>query len=147
MTTPAFSRTFAFDAAPGMEKRATAQAAITATGYVGTQLDQGAAAITDMTCVINVEAIDVASNDEVYTFRLIGSNVANRSDGRILAVMQIGAIAGISPETVVAAIGDQLQVLFRTERNRTAFRYIDLHLTVAGTTPSITFNAYLSRQH
>lgn len=147
MTTPAFSRTYAFDASTGMEKRAPAQAAVTTTGYVGTQLDQGAAAITDFVLVLNVEAVDVASNDEVYTFRLIGSNVANRSDGRILAVMQIGAIAGISPETVAAAVGDQLQVLFRSERNRTAFRYIDLHLTVAGTTPSITFSAFLSRQH
>jgi hypothetical protein len=147
MTTPAFSRTYAFDAAPGMEKRAAAQAAVTTTGYIGTQLDQGAAAITDMVLVLNVEAVDVASADEVYTFRVIGSNVANRSDGRILAVMQIGAIAGIAPETVAAAVGDQLQTLFRTERNRTPFRYVDLHLTVAGTTPSINFNAYFSRQH
>jgi hypothetical protein len=147
MTTPAFSRTYAFDAAPGMEKRATAQAAVTATGFIGTQLDQGAAAITDMTAVINVEAVDVATGDERYTFRLVGSNLANRSDGRILATMEIGGLTGFTPETVVAAVGDQLQIEFRTERNRTAFRYVDLHLTVAGTTPSVTFSAFLARQH
>lgn len=145
MTTPAFSRTFAFDAKTGLVKRAVAQAAITATAYVGTQFDQGAAVATDMVCVLNLEACKVSAGNEIYTFRLIGSNVADRSDGQILASMPLGHAGTVGIETRNALAGDQLHIYFRTEKNRTSFRYVDLHVTIAGTSPSITFNAYVTR--
>ena len=145
MTTPAFSRTFAFDASTGLQKRAPASAAVTTTGWQGTQFDQGAASATDMVCVLNVEAIDLASTNEVYTFRLVGSNAADRSDGQVLANFQLGVAATITIESLNTAVGHQEIVYFRTEKNRTAFRYVDLHLTVAGTTPSITYSAFLSK--
>lgn len=138
------SKLFAIDASTGLIKRALAQAAVTATGYIGTQWDQGGAAITDAVCVIQIEAIDVASANEVYTFRITGSNVADRSDAQVLAVAQTGHAATITIETVAGAAGQQLVLRFRTEKNDTAFRYIDLHLIAAGTTPSITFGAYIS---
>lgn len=141
-----YSQVFAADAATGFIKRAVAQAAVTATGYIGTQLDQGAAAATEMTCIINVEAIDIASANEVYTFRIVGSNVADRSDGEVLDVAQLGHAATITIETRSTVAGDRIVMTFRTEKNRTKYRYIDLHLTAAGTTPSITFNAYLSKE-
>lgn len=138
----AFSQTFAYDEAPGYVKRALGSAAVTATAFIGTQLDQGAAALTDMAIIITVEAIDVSSTNETYTFRVVGSNVADRSDGRTLATLYTGIAA--TPETVAGAAGDRLVAMFRTERDRTAYRYIDLHLTAGGTTPSITFGAYLA---
>ncbi len=146
MTTPAFSRTFAFDASTGYEKRAPAQAALTSDGYVGTQLDQGAAAATDMVLVVNVEAIDVAGGDEIYRLRIIGSNVANRSDGTILGTLEIGDGSTIGAfETVDTAVGSQYHLYFRTEKIRTMYRYIDLHLDVTGATASLTFSAYISK--
>lgn len=141
-----FTKIYAIDAATGLIKRAPAQAAVTATGYIGTQYDQQAATATDMVALLNVEAIDIASNDEVYTFRIVGSNVADRSDGEVLAVMQLGRAASITIETRNTAAGDRIVIPFRTEKNRTRYRFVDLHLTVAGTTPSITFNAYFSKE-
>lgn len=141
-----FTKNYAIDAATGLIKRAPASAAITATAYIGDQHDQLAATSTDMVCIINIEAIDIASTNEVYTFRLVGSNVADRSDGEVLAMAIVGDASTITIETRDSAAGDRLVIPFRTEKNRTKFRYVDLHLTAAGTSPSITFNAYISKE-
>lgn len=137
---------FAIDAAPGLIKRELGSAAITATAYIGTQWDQGGAAATDFVCVIDVEAIDVSSANEVYTFRLVGSNVANRSDGQVLDTLILGHAGTITIQAVNTAAGMRFVMRARSELNDTQFRYIDLHLTAAGTTPSITFGAYISKE-
>lgn len=140
-----YAEYFAFDAATGLPKRDPAQAALTASAWVGTQHDQQAATATDAVLVVNIESIDIASSDEVYTFRVVGSNVADRSDGETLAIAQVGKASAIGTgETRDSAAGDRLVVPFRTEKNRTRYRYIDLRLNVAGTTPSIGFNAYIT---
>jgi hypothetical protein len=141
-----FTKIYAIDAATGLIARAPAQAAITATAYIGTQYDQQAATATDMVAVINIEAIDISSTNEVYTFRIVGSNQTNRSDGEVLAMGIVGHAATITIETRNSAAGDRVVIPFRTEKNRTRYRYVDLHLTAAGTTPSITFNAYFSKE-
>jgi len=146
MTTPQFSRTFAFDTSTGLVKRAVAQAAVTATGYQGTQLDQGAASMSDMVLVLNVEAIDISSTNEVYNFRIIGSNVADRSDGTILGTIEFGDASTIGAwETRDTVAGDQHILYFRTEKDGVQYRYVDLHLEVEGTTPSVTYNAFISK--
>lgn len=140
------SKTFAIDAATGLIKRALGSAALTSDAYVGTQHDQGAAVITDMLCRIVIEAVDVAGGDERYAFRIIGSNVADRSDGQILAMMEVGDAAAVPIETVDAAAGQVVDIRFRTERDNTAFRYIDLHLDGTGASFSITFGAYITKE-
>lgn len=142
-----FSKNYAFDAATGLVKRELGLAAITADAYVGTQFDQGAATATDMVLVVNIEAIDKTTGDETYKLRVVGSNVADRSDGEVLAVVEFGDASALgSPETVDSAAGDRIIQPFRTEKGRTRFRYVDLHLDVAGNTPSVTFGAYLSKE-
>lgn len=146
MTTPVFSQTFAFDAATGMVKRAVGAAALTADAYVGTQLDQGSATITDMVLVLNVESIDVVGTDEIYDLRVVLSNTADRSDGTIVAMQQLGHITAIpGPETITTAVGTRIVLPFRTEKNGTAYRYVDLHLDGTGATFSLAFNAHLSK--
>lgn len=140
-----YGKTFAIDATTGLIKRELGLAALTATAYVGTQWDQGAAAVTDGICLVNVEAIS-DSTDEVYTLRIVGSNTTNRSDGQVLAMMQIGKASAITIETVNGAAGQRLEIPFRTQKDETAFRYVDLHLTAAGTSKSITFGAYFSKE-
>lgn len=143
-----YSQTFAIDAATGLIKRAVAQAAITASGYIGTQFDQLVASATDMVLVVNIEAITTAgATGETYEFRIVGSNVANRSDAEILDIAKIGNATSIGTgETRTTVAGDRLVMDFRTEKNRTKYRYLDLYLLVAGTSPSITFNAYLTKE-
>ena len=139
------SKYYEIDNATGLVKRAAAQAAVTSTGWVGTQWDQGAAVLTDVACIINLEAVNVAAGS-IYTFSLVGSNVSDRSDGQVLARAVVGNATTVgAPETVAAAAGNEIVLLGRTEKNDTAFRYIDLHLTVAGGSATITFNARIAR--
>lgn len=141
-----FTKYYAFDGATGLLKRNVAQAALTSTAYVGTQWDQGAAVSTDGICVINVESVDVAGGDEVYAFRVVGSNVADRSDGEVLAMLELGDAGALGVETVDTVVGGQYTIRFRTEKHRTKFRYIDLHLTHVGATSSIGFSAFFSKE-
>jgi hypothetical protein len=141
------SKYYAIEAGDGLIKRALAQAAVTASGYIGNQWDQGGAVFTDFACIINIEACKISAGNEIYTFRVTGSNLANRSDAQILDTIQVGHAGTITIETRNTAAGDQVILEGRTEKNDTAFRFIDLHLTVGGTSPSITFGAYLARRN
>lgn len=140
------SKFYVKDAAPGLIKRDNGEAAVTSTGYVGTQWDQTGPVETEFTAVIDLDSCKVSAGDEVYTFRLTGSNTADRSDAQILDTLEIGAAAGIDLETRDAIAGDRHVMWARSELNGTSFRYIDLHLTVAGTSPSIGFAAFISKE-
>jgi len=138
---------FAIDAAVGLIKRAMAQVAVTASGYIGVQWDQGAAAATEFITVVSVEAITInGAAGETYTFRVTGSNLANRSDAQVLGLTQLGKASVITIESRDTIAGDQVLIRCRSERTENQFRYIDLHLAVAGTAPSITFGAYISKE-
>tara|TARA_R110000868_G_scaffold237132_9_gene491609 strand:- start:21097 stop:21528 length:432 start_codon:yes stop_codon:yes gene_type:complete len=140
------SKIFAIDAAAGLIKRELGLAALTADAYVGVQHDQGAGVVTDLVAVINIESCKVSAGDETYTLRLVGSNVADRSDARVLDTLELGDAAAVPISTVDTVAGDQYVMRARTERVDTYYRYIDLHLDVAGTSPSIAFGAYLSKE-
>jgi hypothetical protein len=140
------TRTFALDASTGAIKRANGLAALTSTAYVGTQYDQRAASVTDGMMVINLETCKVSAGNEVYTFRVVGSNAADRSDGQVLAMMLAGHAGTQTIETRNTIATDRLEIPFRTDKNDTSFRYIDLHLTVAGTSPSVAFGAYMTKE-
>ena len=142
-----FNRAYALDAATGLIKRAPGQAALTSDGYVGTQHDQQAATASDM--VLNVESIVTnGATGETYKFYIIGSNVADRSDGEVLGCFALGKASQLtgSQETRDTVAGDRIVAPFRTEKNRTRYRYVDVYLDVAGTAPSIAFNANLSKE-
>lgn len=137
---------YAFDAAPGLLKRDKGLAAVTADGIVGPQWDQGGAAATDAILLVNVEAIKISAGNETYTFTVIASNQADRSDGEVLGQFVTGNASEIAHETVDGAALDRGEVRFRTQKNDRDFRYVDLHLEVAGTGPSIAFSAYISKE-
>ena len=144
-----YNKSYAIDAATGLIKREAAQAALAADGYVGSQWDQGAAAATDCVLVANIESIVTnGATGETYKFYILGSNVANRSDAEVLGYFQTGKASQLtdSQETKDGAALDRFVVPFRTEKNRTKFRYVDLYLDVTGTAPSIAFSAYVSKE-
>lgn len=140
------SKFYSIDAAPGLIKRELGAAAVTSDGYIGDQWDQGGAVATDMVLVMDIESCKVSAGNETYTFTLLGSNQADRSDGQILAQKVLGDAGTIALETVDTAVGQRHLLWTRSELNGTEFRYIDLHLDVAGTSPSIGFGAFISKE-
>jgi len=141
-----FSKQYAIDAATGLIKRAAGSAALTADAYVGDQWDQGAAAATNAIAIINIESCKVSAGDETYLLTILGSQTSDRSDGEILAQMFVGDAGTIALETRDTIAGDRVEMRFRTEKNGTQFQYVDLHLDVTGTSPSIGFGAYISKE-
>lgn len=124
-----------------LEHRALGSAALTATTVLDT-ITQRAAQRTAYRTLVNVEALDIASNDELYELVVELSNdnfttvneVAVLTDFGATEVRQSGA-----PDTVA---GDVAEILWSTEKNNVKYQYARLKLFVAGTTASITLGCY-----
>lgn len=140
------SKYYSIDAATGLIKRELGSAAVTADGYIGDQWDQGGAIATDFAVIIDIEACKVSAGNETYMFSVVGSQTADRSDRQILVQKMLGDAGSIAMETVDTAVGQRHVLWTRSELNDTEFRYIDLHLDVSGTAPSITFGAFISKE-
>ena len=134
---------FTFDAALIIRP---AGAAITATETNATILDLGNGLI-DGYLVLDVTALDTVTGDESYEVMLEVSPDAafgTAANIRVAAEMKIGGATGAAPNGAADTIG-RFVIPFRDERNGTTYRYARLYTVIAGTTPSITFSAFLAK--
>ena len=126
---------------------ASAAAEVSSTAKV---LDLGAASFTEGNVVIDVTAIEIASNSEIYTIILEGSNVAALASGIVpLAVMLLGANEVIVGGTDTDSTIGRYVMPFRNERDGVVYRYLRLYTVVAGTIATgggINYTAFLSRK-
>lgn len=124
--------------------RAPGLAAVTATGEIGTfDLDKMADAregdqknklgAEGYAIVIAVSALDTADADETYTFDV---EVQAAGGGSAVAAGQVGVVG--TGQYVIKLDAHTLEKL-SADREELA-----LNLTVAGTTPSITFSAWVA---
>ncbi|MFZ3286552.1 MAG: hypothetical protein WA191_06845 [Telluria sp.] len=121
---------------------ASAAHATAQTDVGATILDLGAGLVCGH-LVIDVTGIDVANGDEYYTISLEGSNVAAMTSGSVeLAVSRMGN--NIAPNDADTGVG-RFAIPFRNEQNGATYRYVRLSTLVAGTTPSITFSAFIAK--
>ena len=95
---------------------------------------------------IDVSALEIASNDELYKIALQGSDNSDFSTGdeEDLAILELGAAEVLG--------GDQDSetgryiIPFRNERNGTKYRYVRIYTTVSGTVATgINFVAWLGK--
>lgn len=95
--------------------------------------------------VIDITALEVASNDEIYTITLEGSNVANMSSGSVtLAEKQFGNVP--APADADTGIGRHV-VAVRNEMAGQLYRYVRLHTVVAGAVATgINYSAFLAKK-
>lgn len=95
--------------------------------------------------IVDVTAIEIASNDEVYKISLQGSSSATfASNIEDLAELTLGALEAVGGD-VDSTVG-RYQVPFRTEKNGVIYPYVRLYTDVAGTIAAgIDFGAHLSR--
>jgi len=95
--------------------------------------------------IVDVSAIEIADNDEVYKISLQGSSKSDFADTFTdLAILELGANEVID--------GDQdsetgrYQVPFRTEKNGTVWPYIRVYCDVTGTIATgINYSAFLAK--
>lgn len=96
--------------------------------------------------VIDVTAIDIASADEVYHLCLQGSADSAFTTRETLAQISLGATAA-RPGGAVNSIVGRYEVPFTTEQHDTVYDWARLYVDVAGTTPSITFKAWIAERY
>lgn len=99
--------------------------------------------------VIDTSVLDVASNDEAYTFILEGGTVSGFGSGNIDALamkrLEDPASAGTpGAMNVEHPIGRYVVPFNNNSPLGTAYRYLRLNVIIAGTTPSVTFSAFIS---
>lgn len=125
--------------------------AVTVTNTAGTVasvarvLDVGDAFL-DASLHVYISAIDIASNDEVYTVILQGSDSSTFASGVVnLVTLSFGKAtpAGIAADTTVG-LAASVPVTNSLD-GKTNFRYMRILTRVAGTTPSINYKAWLTR--
>lgn len=94
--------------------------------------------------VLEVTAIEVASNDEIYDVCLEGSAVAAMTSGSVcLARIQLGNAT--APADADTSTG-RFVVPVRNEQNGTLYRYVRIYTAVAGSIATgINFSAWLAK--
>ncbi len=126
-----------------LEHRALASAALTATTTLDT-ITQRAEQRTAYRTLVNVEAIKISANDELYKLVVELSNDNFSTIDDVAAVTDFGATEvreSGAPDSVAA---DTAEVLWSTEKNGTKYQYARLRMVISGTSPSITFGCYSS---
>jgi len=124
-----------------------AVATVTATDTGTLILDMGTGKC-DFDVVVDVTALDVGTGDESYMLEVQASPDATfGTAGNIttVAMLRIGGATGALIGTADAAAGGRFLFPGRNERNGTTYRYLRLKVTIAGTTPSITYSAFLAQ--
>ena len=93
--------------------------------------------------VIDVTAIEIASNDEVYRLWMQGSTSATfASDEQNLAGLQLGATEVNS--TAIDSLVGRYELPFTNEQNGVTYPYVRLYADVTGTIATgINYSAYI----
>jgi len=122
--------------------KAAGLVAATAAGSVILDLGDGLV-VGDL--IIDVSAIEVLSNDEIYTVALEGSSVAAMTSLSVtLAEKQLGNVP--APADADTGVGRHV-IPFRNEINGVIYRYVRIFTTVVGTIATgINYSAFLAKK-
>lgn len=123
-----------------------AGAAITSTETGSLILDLGNG-LVDADLVVDVTAIDVTTGDEAYSLMLeVSPDATFGTSGniRVAAELRIGGATFTTPNGAADTAG-RFVIPFRNERNGTTYRYARLYTLIDGTTPSLTFSAFIAK--
>jgi hypothetical protein len=95
--------------------------------------------------VIDVSALDVTTGDESYRFVIVGSDNVDFSTGdqEELQEIHIGGATALRGD-VASDVGRYILPI-RNKRNTRSYRFVRLEWVIAGTSPSITFAAFISK--
>ncbi len=126
-----------------LQHRAPGSAAVTASEVVE-KIEQRSAGRTDYLTKIYIEAIDIATSDELYLFSLELSDDDFSTTNEVAAMRDFGDVTArfAGPDTVA---GDHIEIFWSTEVNGVVYKDWRLNLTITGAgSESITFHAYSS---
>jgi hypothetical protein len=95
--------------------------------------------------VIDVNALDITTGDEGYTLVLQGSTSPTfASDVQNLVIHRAGD-STVTGETVDSTIGRKTIPFTNQARDGSPLPYLRIYATIAGTTPSVDFRAWITK--
>jgi hypothetical protein len=104
--------------------------------------------------VIDVTAMVISTNDDIYTISVLGSNIAAGTDPVVLGCLTLGygtlipngahSTGGAPAGTGSDSYSGRYILLFQTEQNDVKYEWIYGYVTTIGTAKSITFRAFVS---
>lgn len=103
--------------------------------------------IVDGFIVVDVDSVEVATGNEIYTLSLEGSNVAAMDSGSVCLAKKVFGNLVVPMDGALSAAGRYI-IPFRNEEGGTIFRYVRLSAVVAGTIDStgMVFSAFLTKR-
>lgn len=109
-------------------------------------IDVGAARL-DGVVIVDVSAIEIADNNELYHVILQGSNDATFATGvENLAQISFGATE-VRPGGAQDSTVGRYEMPFTNEQDDTTYRYLRIYIDVAGTIATgINFTAWIAKQ-
>ena len=103
----------------------------------------GGLARMDAAIVIDVSAM-VAGATNLYDIFVLGSNSASGANPQVLGSMRLGNNA-VMPNGGITNVVGRYEILMASEQADVNYEFIYLWVVPQGTTPSITFNAFLAQ--
>jgi hypothetical protein len=94
--------------------------------------------------VIDVSAIDVASGDELYTLIVeVSSSATFASDVNQAELIRFGD-STTTGQSVDSVVGRYSRTIYNSANGETPKRYMRIRHVIAGTSPSITYSAFIT---
>lgn len=99
----------------------------------------------DAMLVIDVQAIEIDTNNELYRLKVLGSNGSAFTASKVLAEMTLGAGAAKIPSTTLDDSTGRYELPFCTEQDDVKYQYVKLYVDVAGTiVTGLDFTAFVA---
>lgn len=96
--------------------------------------------------IVDVSAIKISANDEIYTLLLQGSSAEAFSTHETLASLALGATE-VRPGGAVDSVIGRYEIPFTTEQHDTVYDWIRLYVVTAGTDETITLKAWIAERY
>lgn len=96
--------------------------------------------------IVDVTAIKTSAADEVYHLCLQGADDNTFATKENVAQLTLGAGA-MRPGAAVTSVIGRYEIPFTTEQHDKAYDWARLYVDVAGTSPSITFKAFIAERY
>ena len=123
-----------------LQHREPGAAALTTTTTLDT-ITERAAQRTVYRTIVNVEAITINDNNELYNLVIQLSNDGFTTIEQA-AILSLGATEVRVGGSKDSAAGDTYEIMWSTEADNVKYTESRLRLVISGTTPSITLNCY-----
>lgn len=96
--------------------------------------------------IIDVSAIKISANDEVYTLLLQGSATSAFSTFETLVALDLGATE-VRVGNAIDSTPGRYELPFCTEQDSIVYDWIRLYVVTAGTSETITFKAWIAEKY